>query len=90
MIYLDVTSAASSPMNMGVQRTVRGLYAHLKVREPITPLRWDFFSKRYARLSAREQNFLDHPFASYTQSEAIPGRWNWRTYYCLLYTSRCV
>jgi len=81
MIFLDVTSAASSAMNMGVQRTVRGLYAHLKAREPITPLRWDFVSRRYARLSAREQNFLDHPFASYTQSEAVPGRWNWRTYF---------
>jgi glycosyltransferase involved in cell wall biosynthesis len=81
MIYLDVTSAASSPLNMGVQRTVRGLYAHLKVREPITPVRWDFFSKCYSKLSAREQIFLDHPFASYTQSEATPGRWNWRTYY---------
>ncbi len=74
MIYLDVTSAASSAVNMGVQRTVRGLYAHLKIREPITPVRWDFFSKRYSRLSLREQNFLDHPFASYKQSEAIPGR----------------
>jgi glycosyltransferase involved in cell wall biosynthesis len=81
MIFLDVTSAASSPMNMGVQRTVRGLYTHLKARHPVIPVRWDFFFKRYARLSAREQNFLDHPFASYTKSEAIPGRWNWRTYY---------
>ena len=81
MIYLDVTSAASSPMNMGVQRTVRGLCAHLKVRKPITPVRWDFYSKRYARLSPRENNFLDRPFASYTKSEAIPGRWNWRSYY---------
>ena len=27
MIYLDVTSAAASPMNMGVHRTVRGLWA---------------------------------------------------------------
>jgi glycosyltransferase involved in cell wall biosynthesis len=81
MLYLDVTSAASSPANMGVQRTVRGLYTHLKVREPVTPMRWDFFSKRYSRLSAREQSFLDHPFASYTESEATPGRWNWRTYY---------
>jgi glycosyltransferase involved in cell wall biosynthesis len=81
MIYLDVTSAAASPVNMGVQRTVRGLYAHLKMREPVTPVRWDFFSRRYARLSGREQNFLDHPFASYTQSEATPGRWNWRAYY---------
>ena len=81
MIYLDVTSAAASPVNMGVQRTVRGLYAHLKVREPITPVRWDFSRKRYSRLSVREQIFLDHPFASYTKSEAVPGRWNWRAYY---------
>jgi glycosyltransferase involved in cell wall biosynthesis len=80
MIYLDVTSAASSPVNMGVQRTVRGLYTHMKVHEPITPVRWDFSAKRYSRLSVREQNFLDHPFASYTGSEATPGRWGWRNY----------
>jgi len=81
MIYLDVTSAASSPVNMGVQRTVRGLYAHLKNREPVLPVRWDFSAKRYARLSPREQNFLDHPFASYVRPEAVPDRWNWRSYY---------
>lgn len=78
MIYVDVTSAASSPVNMGVQRTVRGLYTHLKERRDVTPLRWDFRAKRYSRLSEREQNFLDHPFASYQQSSATPGRWDWR------------
>jgi len=81
MIYLDVTSAASSPMNMGVQRTVRGLYAHLKNRRTVTPLRWDFRSRCYARLSAREQNFLDHPFASYQQASGTPGLWDWRHWY---------
>ena len=78
MIYLDVTSAASSAVNMGVQRTVRGLYAHLKNWREVTPLRWDFRAKRYARLSVREQNFLDHPFASYQQATGTPGLWDWR------------
>ena len=77
MIYVDVTSAASSPVNMGVQRTVRGLYTHLKERRDVTPLRWDFRARRYARLSERERNFLDHPFASYQQSSGTPGRWDW-------------
>jgi glycosyltransferase involved in cell wall biosynthesis len=81
MIYLDATSAATSSVNMGVQRTIRGLHAHLKGRERVTPVRWDFFSKRYARLSAREYDFLEHPFASYEQPEGTPGQWDWRTYY---------
>ncbi len=81
MIYLDVTSAAASPVNMGVQRTVRGLYAHLKNHHAVTPVRWDFFHKRYSSLSEREQNFLDHPFASYQGATATPGLWDWRFFY---------
>lgn len=84
MIYIDVTSAAASPVNMGVQRTVRGLYSHLKQRHPVTPVFWDFSAKCYARLSPREQNFLDHPFASYQGATATPGLWDpvhiWRGY----------
>jgi len=68
-------------MNMGVQRTVRGLYAYLKGLREVIPLRWDFRSKRYAGLSVREQNFLDHPFASYQQASGTPGLWDWRHWY---------
>jgi glycosyltransferase involved in cell wall biosynthesis len=78
MIYLDVTSATASPINMGVQRTIRGLHTLLKIRPDVVPLRWDFFRKQYSRLSAREQGFLDHPFATYQQAEGTPGRWDWR------------
>jgi glycosyltransferase involved in cell wall biosynthesis len=76
MIYIDVTSAAASAVNMGVQRTVRGLYSHLKKTHDITPVRWDFFHKCYSRLSPREQNYLDHPFASYEGATATPGLWD--------------
>lgn len=76
MIYIDVTSAAASPMNMGVQRTVRGLYSHVKQRHPVTPLRWDFAGRCYATLSSREQGFLDRPFAAYRKSAGTPGRWD--------------
>jgi len=76
MIYMDVTSAAATPVNMGVQRTIRGLHAHLKLRHALTPLRWDFRGKCYARLSPRETRFLDRPFASYRKSSATPGRWD--------------
>jgi len=81
MIYLDATSAAASPVNMGVQRTVRGLYNHLKIHYEVVPVRWDFFRRRYSRLSARELNFLDHPFASYAGSTGTPGRWDWNFFY---------
>ena len=78
MIYLDVTSAASSPVNMGVHRTVRGVYQELNERMPakVLPLCWDFFRKRYGRLSVREAGFLCHPFASYENPQGVPGRWS--------------
>lgn len=78
MIYLDVTSATSSPMNMGVQRMVRGLSAMLRQHPDVTAVRWDFRRRRYAHLSPREQNFLTHPFASYERASGTPGNWDWR------------
>ena len=78
MIYIDVTSASASPVNMGVQRTVRGIYSHLSPRVPVTPLRWDFAQRRYATLSARELGFLETPFAAYEKSAGTPGRWDWK------------
>jgi len=78
MIYLDVTSAAASPVNMGVQRTVRGIYSHLRPRVALTPLSWDFAQRRYATLSPREQGFLEAPFAAYEESSGTPGRWDWK------------
>jgi glycosyltransferase involved in cell wall biosynthesis len=78
MICMDVTSAAATPVNMGVQRTVRGLYVHLNARHPVMPLRWDFRGRCYARLSPREDLFLNHPFAAYREATGTPGRWDWR------------
>jgi glycosyltransferase involved in cell wall biosynthesis len=76
MIYLDVTSAAASPVNMGVQRMVRGIYALLKPRPHLIPVRWDFWRKKYALLSPRELDFLDHPFALYQEPSGAPGAWD--------------
>jgi glycosyltransferase involved in cell wall biosynthesis len=78
MIYLDVTSAAASPVNMGVQRTVRGVWSHLRARHAVTPLRWDFSRRHYATLSPREEGFLNAPFAAYGEAAGTPGRWDWR------------
>jgi glycosyltransferase involved in cell wall biosynthesis len=78
MIYLDVTSAAASPVNMGVQRTVRGIYSHLKPRTAVTPVTWDFARKRYAHLSPRELGYLESPFASYEKSVGTPGAWDFK------------
>jgi glycosyltransferase involved in cell wall biosynthesis len=84
MIYLDVTSAASSPVNMGVHRTVRGVFRHLADSAPqgagVTPLRWDFQRRGYARLSARERGFLEHPFAAYESPQAVPGSFSLATW----------
>lgn len=70
MIYLDVTSAASSPVNMGVHRTVRGIYRFLALAygSKVTPLRWDFNRQDYACLTKRELGFLENPFAAYQAS----------------------
>ncbi len=78
MIFLDATSAAASPVNMGVHRTIRGLHAHLATLHPVTPLRWDFRARGYARLSAREEINLHSPFASYREASGIPGEGDWR------------
>ncbi len=74
MIYLDATSAAASPVNMGVHRTIRGLHTHLAARHPVTPLTWDFSGRCYARLSAREETNLCSPFATYREAAATPGQ----------------
>jgi glycosyltransferase involved in cell wall biosynthesis len=76
MIYLDVTSAAASPVNMGVQRMVRGIYALWRDRPDVVPLRWDFSRQRYATLSPREALHVRQPFANYTGATATPGRWS--------------
>ena len=76
MIYLDVTSAASSPVNMGVQRMVRGIHARWRDRPDVIPLRWDFRRHRYATLSPREDLHLNQPFANYEGASATPGRWS--------------
>jgi glycosyltransferase involved in cell wall biosynthesis len=83
MIFLDVTSAAASPVNMGVHRTVRGVHRHLAARRAgdVTPLRWDFKRRGYSRLSARETGFLERPFESYQNPQALPGRGCWRSWW---------
>jgi glycosyltransferase involved in cell wall biosynthesis len=73
MIYLDVTSAARSSTNAGVQRAVRGIYRHLHPGGAVRPVRWDFSAKRYARLSPRENNLLTDPFGSSAKPVSIPG-----------------
>ena len=77
MIYLDVTSAAASPVNMGVHRTIRGLHRHLAARHEVTPLRWDPSGRCYARLSPREEANLRSPFASYREAASVPGQGDW-------------
>ena len=62
MIYLDVTSAATSRMSTGVQRAIRGIYHTLG--EKMKPVIWDAGGRCYARLSELEEERLARPFAS--------------------------
>jgi len=82
MIYLDVTSAAKSAVNMGVHRTVRGIYRYLATSydQELTPLRWDFQRKNYSTLSNREFDNLTQPFASYESPQAVPLNWGWKSW----------
>jgi glycosyltransferase involved in cell wall biosynthesis len=83
MIYLDVTSAAVSPMNTGVQRSIRGIYQSLEEdcaqthTHGVRPMRWDFSGRCYAALSGREGRFLTTPFANYNRAAAWPGFGGW-------------
>ena len=72
MIYLDVTSAAESSLNAGVQRVIRGIYRRLHADDLVCPLRWDFAAKCYAQLSPREYGFLTNPFSSNLKPLSIP------------------
>jgi glycosyltransferase involved in cell wall biosynthesis len=72
MIYLDVTSAAASSLNAGVQRAARGIHRHLHADSEVCPVRWDFSAKCYALLSPREYLFLTDPFGSDAKPVSIP------------------
>lgn len=77
MIYLDVTSAAASSMNTGVQRSIRGLHALLSRDREVKPVRWDFSGGCYATLSSRELRLLTVPFDPDHRAEMWPGFFDW-------------
>ena len=54
MIYLDVTSAAQSPLNTGVKRMQRGLHEYLKSRSDYTPVCWQSARRGYRNLQAAD------------------------------------
>jgi glycosyltransferase involved in cell wall biosynthesis len=62
MIYLDVTSAATSRMSTGVQRAIRGIYEVLR-DQSVVPVIWGRRGRCYARLSELEEERLARPFA---------------------------
>ena len=72
VLYLDVTSSCKSPLNTGIQRMVRGLYAGLSRRLDVTPLLWSPRLNSYCRLSDHERRFLIEPFARHHQASATP------------------
>ncbi|MGO9610828.1 MAG: glycosyltransferase [Verrucomicrobiia bacterium] len=72
MLYLDVTSSCKSPMNTGVQRMVRGMFAGIGRRLPVTPLLWNPKLNSYCHLSESELRFLTEPFARHRDASAKP------------------
>jgi glycosyltransferase involved in cell wall biosynthesis len=72
VLYLDVSSSCKSPLNTGVQRMVRGMFAGLSPRMDITPILWSQKLNSYCRLSPRELQFLINPFARHTNPSAKP------------------
>jgi glycosyltransferase involved in cell wall biosynthesis len=73
MLYLDVTSAALSSLNTGVQRVTRGLYAALVRQRPVTPLLWDDRKGTYCLLPPRQQRYLADPFEGRRASKSQPA-----------------
>jgi hypothetical protein len=72
VLYLDVTSSCKSPMNTGVQRMVRGMFAGISRRLPVTPLLWNPKLNSYCHLSPSELRFLTEPFARHRNATAKP------------------
>ncbi len=72
MIYLDVTNAAYSFENGGMERAIRGIYRQLHSSGTVQPVIWDFLARRYARLSPRENGFLTDPFGSDAKAVSFP------------------
>jgi glycosyltransferase involved in cell wall biosynthesis len=54
MIYLDVTSAAQSPLNTGVKRMQRGLHEYLKAGAAYTPVCWQSARPGYRTLKTAD------------------------------------
>jgi glycosyltransferase involved in cell wall biosynthesis len=74
VLYLDVSSSCKSPLNTGVQRMVRGIFAGLSGRTEVTPLLWSHKLNSYCRLSPRELQYLVEPFARHRTPSAKPER----------------
>lgn len=72
VLYLDVSSSCKSPLNTGVQRMVRGIFAGLNRRVEVTPILWSHKLDSYCRLSPRELQFLVKPFSRHRAPSAKP------------------
>jgi len=66
-ILIDVTSAAESPMNTGIQRVVRGVTHELHQQHSIEPLVWDEPLGHYRGLLPWEITNLWQPGANWQQ-----------------------
>ncbi len=83
MIFVDATSSSKSPLNTGVQRVVRSLFAALARHAgvPVEPLIWNDLLGSYCVLSRREHRFLTDAFAEGRHASAKPERaanpWPW-------------
>jgi glycosyltransferase involved in cell wall biosynthesis len=73
-ILLDVTSACTSSLNTGIQKTIRGLFKALEPRAEVTPLVWNDWLRSYAQLTPRQRRFLTRPFSASSGTTAAPDR----------------
>ncbi len=83
MIFVDATSSSKSPLNTGVQRVVRSLFAALRRQagDGVVPIVWDDQLRSYCRLSRRERGFLENAFArspaAAREPEHAANPWPW-------------
>jgi len=64
-ILIDVTSAAESPMNTGIQRVVRGVTQEMARQHSITAVLWDEKLGAYRGLTRSETIHLQEPWKSW-------------------------
>ena len=74
-VFIDVTGACRSPLNTGMQRMTRRIFAELDRRLNVQPISWNKAGNFYTELGKKEFRCLTQPFEVRSSAGARP---EWR------------